>query len=489
MWIALLAALSLAVPTPEEATAALQELDGRAENVGFVFFLDSSQTVEKLTEALRGDIADLVHALPPGDQVTILAFHTRPYLALPRTKITNAGRGALVAKIRTLDLPGGFDRDLGDGLDQLAAELSSEGASTFQHVIGVSNFCHSPTTMSEWGSGARGCSPIRNQSVIGKQVKALVEARRLSVRWFPIRDTGDVVDVAGADAARREFGGEIITDAPATWLQNLRARLVAERPRPLAAADSRDASFTLTTTEPDAEGHLEVTVVKTARVLDLELEGLVWTGLEGELPDRLTLEPSATFPAQLRVPEGPLTLFRRSDSVMVPVTLRARGKLGPAAALSALALDDERRDLRATAEVRAERTFGPPPWASALVLLALFAGTGTAAVLIRGRMMPLRLGGKFNARYQGGPRLPVELAALREAAIVLSADGATARLGAAKDAALILRVRRPVWQLHAEVQILHPDVEINGKRAAPGTHAIVPCATSFRAGDWRLTWE
>ena len=61
MWIALTAALAWAVPTPEEATEAMQEVNARTTGVGFVFLLDSSQSVEPLTEALLSDIADLVN--------------------------------------------------------------------------------------------------------------------------------------------------------------------------------------------------------------------------------------------------------------------------------------------------------------------------------------------------------------------------------------------------------------------------------------------
>jgi hypothetical protein len=489
MWFALAASFALAVPTPEQATAALTEVNARAHDVGFVFLLDSSQSVEPLTEPLRDDIANLVAVLPEGDQVAVLAFHTRPYLAVPRTRITEPKRAALVEKIRRLDLPSGFDRDLGDGLDQLAKLLADPDAAPFQHVVGVSNFCHAPTTLSAWGSGVRGCGPVLNQGIIGKQVKPLVEAKRLSVRWFPIRDKDDVVDVAGADAARREFGGDLVTDAPSTWLQNLQARLVAERPRPLAAADTRDTEVTLTLSAPDAEGNVAVTVGHTGRVLDLKLSNLRFQGLAGTLPTSLELKPSATFGATLAVPDGPFSPVRRRDRVDVAVALTADGELGPAAALSALGLDDERKDLVARTTVSAQRVYGPPPALSALILVSLVGVTGLAAVLVRGRMMPLRLDGSLTARFRGGARVPLAVADRREAAVVLDDTQGTARLGAVDAAAIVLRVRRPVWQLHAEVQIQHNDAEINGKPAARGTHPVVPGATSFRVGEWRLTWE
>lgn len=489
MWIALLAALASAVPTPEEATAAMTAVNDRTHGVGFVFLLDSSRTVEALTEAVRGDIADLVQVLPEGDEVTILAFHTRPYASLPRTRITHAGRAKLVESIRTIDLPGGFDRDLGDGLNELAALLSDPAAAQFQHVVGISNFCHAPTTMSEWGTGARGCGPIRNQNVIGKRVKPLVEERRLQVRWFPVRDGADLVDMAGADAARRQFGGELLSDAPATWLQNFRERITAERPRPAAAHDAREARFTLTASEPDREGNLQLTLTSTAHTLDLALENLAWTGLEGAPPSALLLSPSVTLPARLLVPPGRLSLFRRNDRVDVPVQLTADGRLGPAAALSVLALEPRRPDLSAVLSVAVTREVGPPPAVSALLLFAIFVLGGSVAVLVRGRIMPLQLGGTLHARFQGGTRTPLPIAHRREAAIVLPADGGAPTLGEADRAALILRVRRPVWQLYAEVEVKAANVEINGKPVQPGIHAIVPGATSFRAGEWRLTWE
>lgn len=489
MWIVLLAALASAVPTPEEATAAMTVVNDRTHGMGFVFLLDSSRSVEALTEGVRGDIADLVNVLPEGDEVTIVAFHTRPYVSLARTRVTEAGRQKLVDSIRTLDLPGGFDRDLGDGLNELALLLAEPSAAHFQHVVGISNFCHEPTTLSAWGSGARGCSPIRNQNVIGKQVKALVDDRRLAVRWFPVRDSADLVDMAGADAARRQFGGELLSDAPGTWLQNFRERLASERPRPVATHDAREAAFTLTASAPDEAGNLQLTLTSTAAVLDLELENLAWTGLEGAPPSSLRLSPSATIDARLLLPPGPLSLFRRNERVDVPAAITADGRLGPSAALSVLALEPRRRGLSAEVTLTVVREVGPSPAVSVLLLAAIFVLSGTAAVFVRGRIMPLQLGGTLNARFQGGPRTPLPIASRKEAAIVLPAGGGTPSLGEAKQAALILRVRRPVWQLQAEVQVNAEDVEINGKPARPGVHAIVPGATSFRAGEWRLTWE
>lgn len=489
MWIALTAALAWAVPTPEEATAAMQEVNARTTGVGFVFLLDSSQSVEPLTEALLSDIADLVNVLPEGDEVAILAFHTRPYHALPRTKITEKGRAELVGRVRKLDLPGGFDRDLGDGLNELGKLLAEPEAPRFQHVIGVSNFCHAPTTMSEWGSGVAGCSPIRNQNLIGKHVKALVEDRRIVARWFPLRDKADLVDVAGADAARRQLGGELVTDSPHSWLQNFRERIASERPRPVAAHDGRHAGFTVSASRPDAEGFVDVTLTGTAKVLDLELENLRWTGLEGELPSALILSPSATVRARVVAPAGPLSLFRRTDTVPVAITVAADGKLRPAAALALLGVDAVQRDLKGSLTLEAERQYGPSPLVSALILLAVAALSGFAAVVVRGRIMPLQLGGRLTARFQGGPRVELNIAQLREAGVVLPFDGSSPSIGEPKRAALVLRVRRPIWQLSAEVDIHSADVEINGKAARQGTHPVVPGATSFRAGEWRLAWE
>ncbi len=490
MSFCLFAALTaLAAPTREEATDALTRVGARSPPVGYVFWLDTSAAMEVTSEALRPEIARLVEAAPAGDSVEIIAFHIRPYVALPRTPITAASRAALATKIRALDLSSGFDRDVGDGLHLLATELSDASAPAFSHVFGVSNFCHVPTVLSPWSSGGRGCGAIRNQASIGTAVATVRDAGRLDVRWFPVDALAARVDSAGLAAARHEFGGEAVMEPPLTWLQNFTARLTSERARPAAFADARDAGFTVTAVAPPSPtGEVELEFTSTSRVLELRLQNLVGVGLAEPLPRAFDLTRPARVKARVEVPLPPWSLFPRQDDVEVTLSFSGDGRLEPRAALHLWSIKEDRPGLRATTTVSVHRGFGLSlPVGSTLLLLA-FASAGMAAIVIRGRLMPLRLGGTLTARHRGGSRQVIVITGQSEAAVILDEDG-VARLGKREAAAIILRVRRPVWNLHGEADIRAPDTEINGRKVPLGVHPVVPGASSFRIGLWRLTWE
>lgn len=488
MWLVLTAVAGLAAPTPAETEAALTKVNGRSPPVGYVFFLDTSQSMEVSSEALRTEIAALVETIPEGDTVEIIAFHVRPFIAMEPTRVTAANRVQLADTIRKVDLPAGYDRDLGAGLDLLADELSARNAPEFVHVFGVSNFCHSPTMLSQWSSGARGCGPVRNQAAIGKKLTKRRAADRLSVHWFPVHGTSDSVDATGIAAAMAEIGGERVTDDPATWLQNYRARLVSERARPVALADAAAPAFTVEAGAATAEGTVTLTLHNTARVLDLELDALELVGATTTSTAPLLLDPIATLPVSLTVPAPPWSLFPREDDVSVEVTLRAKGRLGPAPALSLWGMNATHRGMEATVTVPVHRSYGLSGLAAAAVLAGVFAVSGFTAVWVRGKLMPVRLGGTLYARHKGGPRQPLNIADAATASIVLTPEGA-ARLGKVDEASVVLRARRPLWTLQAQVDIRTDDVEINGQPAKRGVHRVVPGATSLRVGDWRLAWE
>ncbi len=480
---------ALAGPTREEATDALTRVGARSPPVGYLFWLDTSAAMEVSSEALRPEIARLVEAAPAGDSVEVIAFHIRPYVALPRTPITEASRASLAAKIRALDLSSGFDRDLGDSLHLLATELSEPSAPAFTHVFGVSNFCHVPTVLSPWSSGGRGCGAIRNQASIGTTVAAVRDAGRLEVRWFPVDALAARVDSAGLAAARHEFGGDAIMEPPLTWLQNFTARLTSERARPAALADARDAGFTVRAVGvPSATGEVELEFTSTSRVLDLKLQNLTAVGLAEPPPGALDLTRRVRVKARLKVPRPPWSVFPRQDDIDVVLSFSGDGMLEPRAALHLWSIKEDRPGLTATTTVSVHRAFGLSLPAGIALLALVFATTGMAAVVIRGRLMPLRLGGALTARFRGGARQVIAIAGLSEAAVVLDENG-HARLGKRDVAAVVIRVRRPVWNLHGEAHIRAPDTEINGRKVAPGVHRVVPGASSFRIGEWRLTWE
>ena len=485
----LVLAAALAAPSPEEVTADLARVGARARPVEYVFLLDTSQALEATSESLRPDIARLVEVAPVGDAVTILTFHARHFAVLPRTVIDAAGRPALAEKVRTMDFAAGYDRDLGDGLHGLAEHLGQAATPDFVYVFGVSNFCHAPTVTSAWSSGGRGCSTIRNQARIGELLAPLRESSRVRAVWFPVSVKDAPADPAGAAAAVHEVGGELVTDGPNAWLQNFAARLVGERARAAATADTKDAGFTLeVVSPPDEGGVVEVELRPTARVLELELTEVVVTGATGAVPAHLGLAEPARLHLQMEPPPTPWSLFPREDSVKVKLTVSGEGQLGPASAIHLWGMSGRRSRLEAQTLVDVPRRYGLPLPAALGLLAVIFVGAGFGAVLVRGRMMPLRLGGTFSARFRGGARQALAIAELAEAAIVLEPEG-RARIGKREDAAIVLRVRRPVWRLYGEVQIRVPDAEINGRKVSPGTHQVVPGATSIRTGEWRLTWE
>lgn len=489
MWPALLLAPTFAAPSPEATEAALARVNARVPAMGYVFLLDTSEPMKATADGLRAEIAALAQAVPAGDSLEVIAFHTRPFVAVPRTVVTEAGRAALVARLTTLELPSGYDRDLGAGLSTLATELAAPGGPAFQHVFTVSNFCHAPSVLSPWSMSSRGCGPIKDQHKIGEAAATPMAEGRLSLHWFPVKAGETPVYTAGAATAMKELGGELVTDGVAAWLQNFRARLHATRPQPAAELDAHTATFTATLQTPaDAAGHAELALHNTAGVLDLRVDHLVLTGATTSAGESVLLAPDAILPIDLVVPAPPWSLFPRSDTLDVKVTVSGQGHLEPTEALAIWGIEGSRRDLSTTLTVPVQRRYGLPLPAAISVLVGIFFGTGLLSVFIQGKRLPLRLGGVLTARYRGGPRQTLEIADRKEAAIVLGTDG-TVRLGAAEESTIILRVRRPLWNLYADVQIRAKGAEINGRPTDPGLHRIIQGATSFRIGDWRIAWE
>lgn len=481
-------AAALAAPSPEEVTAALRRVDGRAPPVEYAFLLDTSQAMQAESQALLPQIVRLVELAPAGDSVTVITFSNRPYEVLPRTTITDASRAALAEKLRVLVLPSGFDRDLGDGLHTLAEHLVEPGAPSFVHVVGVSTFCHAPTVTSPWSSGGRGCGTIRNQAKIGSIVSTLRDSGRVRASWFPVNAKDAPADPAGAAAAVHELGGELVTTAPKAWLETFVSRLPAERARPAAAADAKAPGFTIVAGEADAEGRIPLELTATTKALDLELTDVRAEGVDGSVVGQLSLATPARLEVRPKLPRAPWSLFPRQDSVKVDITISGEGALAPAPAVDLWGIRRQTGRLSTTISVPVARHYGLPIGAGLGILVLVFFGAATAAVGVRGKLMPLRLGGTIAARFRGGTRQELTVSERSEAAIVLDPDG-RARVGKREEAAIVLRVRRPWWTLYGEVHIRVNDAEINGRPVKNGIHKVVPGATSIRAGDWRLTWE
>ncbi len=489
----LLLALAPATAAPdEEVAAALAELGARAEPVGHVFLLESSLALAPTTEPLRARIADLVASLPDGDTVEIIAYHARPHVALKRTEITDANRTKLYEQVKSLDLTSAADRDLGAGLDELARQLASKDAPRFQHAFVVSSFCHAPTVTSPWASGGRGCSPIRNQSGIGDGLEPLLSEGRLDVRLFPVAAPQQAVDPAGVDAAVRELGGQVITGDAAAAIDNYRGRLAVERLALMVADDARHAHFEARLlNQPTSESpvaQLELRVV--SRLLGMQLSNVTVAGTDAPVAASLALAPTATIDVPLHVPRGPPSIFPQTDRVEVSVQVSADGQLLPEAALKPFGIDGKRAGLSTTIAVPVERRYGLGLLQGLALLCGVFAGSGLGAVYLRGRLMPLRLGGSFSYRPIHGSRVALD-ASLGERAQVGFFEGAegSIRAGTGEGAFVVFRVRRPLWKVHAEIDVRVDGVEMNGRPLARGVHPVVPGAVSLLYRDRRITWE
>ena len=394
--------------------------------------------------------------------------------------------------MRALDLSSGYDRDLGAGLARLAESLSREGAPTYQHAFIVSSFCHQPSVASPWSSGGRGCSAIRNQSEIGARLEALVAENRLDVRLFPLATKDNPVDAAGLDAASREFGGRVVTDGAAAWLGNFRARLPFERIAPSVRGEGREPRIVATLlNEPSSAAPVAtIQLAPSTTLLTMKLEKITVKGAAGPVSTELDLRPGATLEVPLRMPRPPLSLFPRSDHVTVNVEIVADAKLGPREAIRLFGLNAAAPGVSAQLSVPVARHYGLSAAQAALALLGVFVGSGIAAVVVRGRMMPLQLGGTFSYRYQSEARVALDTSLGRRAEVGFAAgSGGAVRVAPAAESFVVIRVRRPVWKVLAEVEVRADGVEINGRPAGRGVHAVVPGAVSLLHGDWRLNWE
>lgn len=490
---ALALASAFALAAPDEAVArVLAELNAASPPVGHVFLLDTSAGMEASTTPLRAQVADVVAALPAGDVVEVQAFHVRPLVALPPTTVTEEGRAELVERVRNLELSSGYDRDLGAGLDKLAETLSRADAPAYQHAFVVSSFCHQPSVASPWSSGGRGCSPIRNQSEIGARVAALVEAGRLDVRLFPLATPEHPVDAAGLDAASRELGGVVVTDGAAAALANYRARLSFERIAPVVRGEARAAAITARlANEPTSDSPVaRLELLASTKLLTMKLEQLSVKGASSPVATEAALAPSAAIDVPLRVPRAPLSLFPRHDVVNVEVTVTADARLGPPEAVKLFGLVPTVPGVSAKLHVPVARRYGLSALQGALALALVFVGSGVAAVVVRGRMMPLQLGGSFSYRHQGEARVALDPALGRRTEVGFAAGpGGSLRVAPPAEALVVFRVRRPVWKVFAEVDVRADGVEINGRPASRGVHTVVPGAVSLLHGPWRLNWE
>lgn len=479
-------------PAGEELVAAYAEAAPAADHM---FLLDTSISMLPTAEAARADVARFVEAIPAGDTVEIVAFHTRPSIALPATKVTDEGRAELVARVRDLELNAAKDQDLGAGIAYATGSLNRTNAAPVQFLYVVSSFCHAPAFQSDWDSGGRGCRAIRGLERMTSDFREGRGDRLLVTTLFPLAPVGREVYEPGVKAVEGVFsaaGETTVASVPfAAFLDDVRAQIPVRRLRPLAAAEAARFAFGVAIerapTAADPTGVLRLT--SGLQDLDARLTGVRVDGHVGtEAPSELLLAPDATLPVAFELPLPPVSLFPGTQTLEFPVTVRADGTLLPEAGLRAAGVDPARPGLEATTVVTISRTYGLPLHVAVLAVLGVFGVVGFATLLVRARLAPRRLGGTFVYRKGSGPRRELDIAQLDEAGIVVRAEGELG-VGRPRDAVLILRMRRPFFTSYAEVEIRAKDVEINRKKVAPGRHRIVAGATSFQFGDYRLTWE
>ncbi len=488
---ALTPALRPAAPTPPAVVVLVAPtLAANSPPAEFIFLLDTTAEMLPVTSPIVGEIASLVEVLPEGDRIEIVIFHARPNVALSSTIITEAGRAALARQIRSLAVSATVDRDLGAGLDALVTQINRKEAPSLEFAFIASNFCHAPLVSSRWSSGAYGCSPIRGQSSIGESLSTHRAGRLLTTVLFPLAPAGSTADGAGVDAAARELDATpVVADLPG-WFADYRAHLADIRVRPVVVADA--AALTLTaeviTAPGTAHPEVELELRTSNRVAGLRLDKMQVKGGKIVGAGAPELAPNTRIKIAVTPPGAPLSLFPRSDTVNLTLSLVADGVLLPEAEIAALGIDANHPNLAVAVKVPFHRQYGLPlPLTITVFVLVFFLGGG-GAIAARARLKPRRLGGSFHYRFQNGPRVALPLADLAEAALVVKPDN-TIALGAPAEAALIFRMRRPVWEVHAEVEVNRDDVELNRKRLARGRHAIVEGGTAFTFGEFRLTWE
>lgn len=497
-FLALLSLLSTAALAADPELVAAFRRDPPAAD--FIFLLDTSGSLLPGASAAREDIARFVEtSIPTGDSVEIVAIHTRPTDALPTERVDDAGRAGLAARIRALELTTARDQDLGSGLAFVADRLNRATGGASQFVFAMSNFCHDPSIASKWDSGGGGCRAIRGLDAVGAAFRGGRGQRVLTLALFPVEQPDRPVHGPGLEAVRTMFGpvAEVRQSAVGLGaaLDQLGPKLPTERVAALAKAEAAGTALSVvvekapTEADPTAVLRLASGLSHLGLRLDrIEVRGAVTS--EPSVP--LVVGADARIKVTVQIPAAPVSLLPASDIVELPITLTADGVLLPTEDLRAAGVTAERRGLTAAVTLSVARTYGPSAPVAALALAGILLAGGAGAVLARARLKPRQLGGTFAWRKGTDAKRIFDIGSLAEAAIVIRPDGDLAVGGASGSGprpVLILRIVRPIWTSHAEVEIFAENVEINRKLTRPGKHRIVAGATSFQFGAFRLTWE
>ncbi len=457
--------------------------------VDHVVLLDTAGAMRDVAQALLEPLARYVEALPAGDGVAIVAFHTRAMEVLPITIVTDADRATIAARIRVLELPSANSVDLGAGLDALARALRGRGPAARVAYV-VSPFCHDPSLNSDWDAGGRGCRAVRGTERLNAAFKAAASTP-FSVYLVGAPNGSRAPEVAGRAVATQTTapGWPVLIDAPAVEFFRAQTQALPDaRAVPVLRAEAASAGLALSIDAQDG-GSATLRISSDAPHLQFRATFLEITGAAAPTGE-VALSPAAEVPVALDVPPPPFSVLPRSDRV--PVTVRVRAALAPlqAEALAAVGIASSPRPTEAEATVIVPRVWGPST-ATAVAGGVGVAALGAAGLVVARRRRPHPLGGAFSYRRHGQTaRQSLDVAERSEVAFVVDRDG-TLRVGTGEEdgAMFLLRAHRthrgPAW----EADILKPGIEMNGKRVRPGLCPVVPGATSFRFGDHRVFWE
>ena len=460
-----------------------------AEPADYLFLIDTSQGMLPQAEALREPLSALIGAIPAGDRVGILAYHTRPTEVLSMQAVIEDGRAALVEKVKALPLSSARETDLGAGLSAAADALGRAGSAQVQFLVIVSDFCHNPTIQSRYDSGGRGCRPIRDIEELEKHFRISTREHLLTVQYLSLTREGSAAPLAHTEARRVAGEGPLAND-PAAWMRGYAAERSLRRYGPVAQDWAARLKVEVVPDGPisadDPDVSLQVRVSPPVRLL---LQGPALAGGGLRLPEGgdLSVGDGDAVPLDIPLPKISGAILPRVEQRPIPVELSAGLTLQPEAAWKAVGVDPKRPPQRWQATIQASVEAGSTRRLVGVILVGVVAA-GLAAALIRQRLNRWPLGGALWWRQGGSPRQAIELGRAERVGIVLEEAGGsgTIRVGPEDKAFLVL------WRTGkstAMVDVRREGVEINARTVAPGRHAILPAAASFRLGDYRLTWE
>jgi hypothetical protein len=186
----------------------------------------------------------------------------------------------------------------------------------------------------------------------------------------------------------------------------------------------------------------------------------------------------------VKVPPPAFRLLPSTEQLEQPIGVDGNLVLSPETAWTAVGIDPRQKPQHWDLQAPVTRSVGSGKTLVAMALSVLVMG-GIGGWSARQFLLRRPLGGTFWWRRGMEGRQALDIAHLQQANLVALPDG-TLGHGSPEAAMLVL------WRTsntRAFVDVKHDNVEINSRKAARGRHEIVPGATSFQMGEYRLTWE